>query len=57
MNENAGVILVGVRLSREPLQRIAVQVVFTGNSAEGKLHKFYISQSFNVLHYRKWNRF
>ena len=39
MNEDAGVMIVGIQLSREPLQRIAIQVVLAGNSAEGEPRK------------------
>ena len=36
VSEDAGPMVVGVQLNRELQRRIAVQVVLTGNSAEGK---------------------
>ena len=38
MNEDAGTMVVGVQLNRELQRRIAVQVVLTENSAEGKAY-------------------
>ena len=38
VHEDSGPLIVGVQLDREIQQRIAIRILLTGNSAEGKPH-------------------